>query len=83
MSSKKEVIEKLYSHGWNPQYVKIEPVKEGIKVKGSLTRMNWASIKFELYNLGYSYDKKKRVFIKTHQPSELERLKLPKSIGYV
>jgi len=69
----KEVIERLYSHGWNPEYVTIEPIEGGIKVKGSLTRMNWASIKFELYNLGYSYDKNKRVFVKTHQPSKLEQ----------
>lgn len=70
--SKQEVINRLYSHGWNPTYVMIEAVKGGIKVKGSLTPMNWGAIKFELYNLCYSYDKNKRIFVKTHQTSEPE-----------
>jgi len=69
MSKKTEsVIKEMYSHGWNPEYVKFVSVKGGIKVKGSLTRMNWGAIKFELYMLGYSYDKNKKIFIKTHKP---------------
>lgn len=62
-----QVIDELYSHGWVREYVKITEQDGGIKVKGGLTRMNWGEIKFELYVLGFSYDKTKKVFIKTHE----------------
>lgn len=77
---KKQVIERMYSHGWNPEYVKFVPVKGGIKVKGSLTRMNWGCVKFELYDMGYTYDRGRKIFVKTHGN---RLLRIPKGVEYV
>ena len=67
-----EIIAEIYANGWNPEYVKISETSDGIKVRGSLTRINWSQIKFEFYVRGYSYDKATKTFKKTHESRELK-----------
>ena len=61
---KADVIKKIYAQGWVKKYINIFPVTGGIKVKGGLTRMNFASIKFQFHELGYKYSKEKKMFVK-------------------
>jgi hypothetical protein len=58
----KEAIEAIYENGWNPETIKITEVDGTIKVKGPLTPMNWGMIKFELFCVGWSYDKTTKTF---------------------
>lgn len=67
-----QVVKELYEAGWNPEFVKISVQEDGIKIKGSLTQINWSEIKFSLYVRGYSYDKKSKTFKKTHEDRSKE-----------